>query len=233
MIRYTKQGIIILCVIFLLCSNMNPLSGEERSPVPGKVLEWLDQWDIDYIVYIKKSAFLLSVFNRDFEIIQSFPIAYGSNPDMQAKLYSGDGRTPEGFYYITQISHENLNHDSEEYKKLVRMNTIYYKWQDGYHKYGQPKKDLGSGVFGSGFFRLSYPNQNDIQRHHTACIAGKIPKRPDGSCVGPGSGIAIHGNNDPDSIGHLVSTGCVRMYNNDILVLAKYIDYRTPVIIAY
>lgn len=41
----------------------------------------------------------------------------------------------------------------------------------------------------------------------------------------------IHGTNDPSSIGHEVSKGCVRMYNEDVLALSKLVPIGTKVTI--
>ncbi|BAU26816.1 L,D-transpeptidase-like protein [Aneurinibacillus soli] len=41
----------------------------------------------------------------------------------------------------------------------------------------------------------------------------------------------IHGTNAPWSIGHLVSHGCIRMYNNDVLQLAAIVPIGTQVTI--
>ncbi|MFB9328992.1 L,D-transpeptidase [Paenibacillus aurantiacus] len=41
----------------------------------------------------------------------------------------------------------------------------------------------------------------------------------------------IHGTNDPDSIGHLVSHGCIRMYNDDVLALSALAPVGTRVTI--
>ncbi|HEY3426305.1 MAG TPA: L,D-transpeptidase family protein [Negativicutes bacterium] len=41
----------------------------------------------------------------------------------------------------------------------------------------------------------------------------------------------IHGNNAPWSIGHLVSNGCVRMYNNHVEELFTLVRIGTPVVI--
>ena len=46
-----------------------------------------------------------------------------------------------------------------------------------------------------------------------------------------GGGIAIHGNNDPDSIGHLATSGCIRMLNDDVIELEQFIQIGTPVYI--
>jgi lipoprotein-anchoring transpeptidase ErfK/SrfK len=39
----------------------------------------------------------------------------------------------------------------------------------------------------------------------------------------------IHGTNDPSSIGKMVSHGCIRMYNHDVLELSKLVDIGTHV----
>lgn len=41
--------------------------------------------------------------------------------------------------------------------------------------------------------------------------------------------IAIHGTNDPKSIGKRISRGCIRMYNQDILKLISFIKNRKDV----
>ncbi|GIO66742.1 L,D-transpeptidase [Paenibacillus sp. JTLBN-2024] len=41
----------------------------------------------------------------------------------------------------------------------------------------------------------------------------------------------IHGTNDPASIGHEVSHGCIRMHNEDVLELSSYVPVGTRVTI--
>jgi lipoprotein-anchoring transpeptidase ErfK/SrfK len=41
----------------------------------------------------------------------------------------------------------------------------------------------------------------------------------------------IHGTNNPSSIGHMVSLGCIRMYNDDVLALSKIVPINTRVTI--
>ncbi|UHA75629.1 L,D-transpeptidase [Paenibacillus sp. 481] len=41
----------------------------------------------------------------------------------------------------------------------------------------------------------------------------------------------IHGTNDPSSIGRIVSHGCIRMYNEDVLELSKLVPIGTRVTI--
>ncbi len=42
----------------------------------------------------------------------------------------------------------------------------------------------------------------------------------------------IHGTDNPASIGHMVSKGCVRMHNRDVLELARIVPIGTRVTIA-
>lgn len=39
----------------------------------------------------------------------------------------------------------------------------------------------------------------------------------------------IHGTNNPDSIGKIVSHGCIRMYNSDVLELSRLVSVGTTV----
>ncbi|MCR8630723.1 MULTISPECIES: L,D-transpeptidase [Paenibacillus] len=41
----------------------------------------------------------------------------------------------------------------------------------------------------------------------------------------------IHGTNSPISVGHEVSHGCIRMYNEDVLTLSKLVSIGTQVTI--
>ena len=46
-----------------------------------------------------------------------------------------------------------------------------------------------------------------------------------------GDGYAIHGTDNPASIGHSVSHGCVRLRNEDIDTLYSMVEVGTPVYI--
>jgi hypothetical protein len=43
--------------------------------------------------------------------------------------------------------------------------------------------------------------------------------------------VGFHGTNNPDSIGHAVSHGCVRMFNKDVLALYEKVEVGTQVIV--
>jgi hypothetical protein len=51
--------------------------------------------------------------------------------------------------------------------------------------------------------------------------------------IGFQGGYGIHGNNNPSSIGHLVSLGCVRMYQKDVEWLYDRVAIGTPVTVLY
>lgn len=49
----------------------------------------------------------------------------------------------------------------------------------------------------------------------------------------PGGNYGIHGTNNPASIGHYVSLGCIRMYNRDIEEIFPFTPISTPVKIVF
>ena len=64
-------------------------------------------------------------------------------------------------------------------------------------------------------------------------IPGGSPGNPMGvAAMTLGSGeYAIHGTNRPDSIGHFVSYGCIRMFNEDIRDLYSRVNVGTRVVV--
>lgn len=184
-----------------------------------------------YVIFVSKPRFTLYVFNREGKVVKSYPVAYGLNPDKKAKLYQGDDRTPEGVYHIVEILSMDADPSSEPYGKLKKMNEVWWRARDGHYKFGRRNEDLGDNAYGPRFYLLDYPNADDLARYNDAQAEGAIPLK-NGRLLPPGHGIAIHGNNDPDSIGQLATSGCVRMFNNDIIELERYIVIGTPVIIS-
>lgn len=64
-------------------------------------------------------------------------------------------------------------------------------------------------------------------------IPGGSPSNPMGAAAMTlaGGEYAIHGTNDPRSIGGFVSYGCIRMYNQDILDLFERVHVGTRVVV--
>ena len=68
----------------------------------------------------------------------------------------------------------------------------------------------------------------------TPYFPGGSPQNPMGAAALLISGrgqYAIHGTNNPASIGHFVSYGCIRMHNEDVLDLYSRVRIGTPVVV--
>jgi lipoprotein-anchoring transpeptidase ErfK/SrfK len=65
-------------------------------------------------------------------------------------------------------------------------------------------------------------------------IPGGSPRNPMGvaALTFHNGELAIHGTNNPGSIGGYVSHGCIRMHNRDIQTLYSMVSVGTPVIVA-
>jgi murein L,D-transpeptidase YafK len=183
-----------------------------------------------FAIVITKKDFNLSVYDMNLKRVASYKIGYGSNPDMKAKLHQGDNRTPEGFYRINEILSMDAEKGTLSYKKLKSMNELYFSSKAGYHKFGDTDTDLGDNVYGPRFFSIDYPNMEDKEKYSEELEKGGIPLVK-GAPAGIGYGIGIHGNNDEDSIGNLCSSGCIRMFNRDIVEMDRFIEVGTPVLI--
>lgn len=210
-----------------------------------------------HILIAEKKEKMIYVIDASLNTIAAFKISTGLNAEN--KIYAGDNATPEGSYVITEILEEekpdslsdleseagNCSENCAEterklalYKKeheknrarLALMNSVYFRAKDGHKKWGT-NLDLGKNAYGPVFMRLSYPEKPDIKRHESAKKRGYLPMRNDGSYPGPGSGIAIHGTNDPESLGQDASSGCVRLLNEEVLLLRKYVSKGVKVII--
>jgi lipoprotein-anchoring transpeptidase ErfK/SrfK len=74
--------------------------------------------------------------------------------------------------------------------------------------------------------RHDHPNLPNV-------IAGGSPHNPMGVAAMSlaGSEYAIHGTNQPGSIGHFVSYGCIRMFNEDITDLFSRVSVGTQVVV--
>jgi lipoprotein-anchoring transpeptidase ErfK/SrfK len=65
-------------------------------------------------------------------------------------------------------------------------------------------------------------------------IPSGAPNNPMGARViglGPGGEYAIHGTNNPRSVGTAASYGCFRMYNHDVIDLYARVRMGTPVVV--
>ena len=67
-----------------------------------------------------------------------------------------------------------------------------------------------------------------------AVVPGGSPHNPMGAAamtLSGGGEYAIHGTNNPSSVGGFVSHGCIRMYNRDIMDLYRRVGFGTRVVV--
>jgi lipoprotein-anchoring transpeptidase ErfK/SrfK len=94
----------------------------------------------------------------------------------------------------------------------------------------------GKAVIEGKYIKPSWSPPDDIKRDHPnlpEVIPGGDEENPmgDAALTMRGGEYAIHGTNNPGSIGGFVSYGCIRMYNRDIRILYRLADVGTPVIV--
>ncbi len=92
------------------------------------------------------------------------------------------------------------------------------------------------GAIEGKYVKPAWSPPHEIRREHPSLpevIPGGAPNNPMGAAALTmrGGEYAIHGTNNPHSIGGFVSYGCIRMYNRDIRELYRLVDVGTPVIV--
>jgi lipoprotein-anchoring transpeptidase ErfK/SrfK len=98
------------------------------------------------------------------------------------------------------------------------------------------KSWAGTGAIAGKFIRPAWspPRRLKLEKPWTPdYIPGGSPKNPMGAAAMTLNvdQYAIHGTNDPGSIGGFVSFGCIRMHNHDILDLYKRVKVGTRVVV--
>ena len=84
-----------------------------------------------------------------------------------------------------------------------------------------------SGLAGSASIRKDYSRLPSV-------IPGGSPANPMGAAamtLSGGGEYAIHGTNNPGSVGGFVSHGCIRMHNADIMDLYARVSVGTAVVV--
>ncbi len=87
------------------------------------------------------------------------------------------------------------------------------------------------------YIRPSWSPPDIIKRENPKIpnvILGGSPANPMGEAamtLSGGGQYAIHGTNNPGSIGRFVSHGCFRMYNSDVMDLYNRVSLGTPVVV--
>ena len=95
---------------------------------------------------------------------------------------------------------------------------------------------IGTATIERKYVKPAWSPPDDIKREHPNMpdvIAGGATNNPMGEAALTmrGGEYAIHGTNEPRSIGHFVSHGCIRMFNRDIRTLYGLVEVGTPVIV--
>jgi len=224
-IRIAKNLMFLFLPLFFMILISCKLESDDKLPS-----HMFDKSGARFAIVITKKDFNLSVYDMNQKRVVSYKVGYGSNPDMKPKLHQGDNRTPEGLYRINEILSMDAEKGTLAYKKLKLMNEVYFSSKAGYNKFEKPGTDLGDNVYGPRFFSIDYPNMEDKERYSAGLEKGEIPIVK-GAPAGIGYGIAIHGNNDEKSVGNLCSSGCIRMFNRDIVEMDRFIEIGTPVLI--
>jgi lipoprotein-anchoring transpeptidase ErfK/SrfK len=98
------------------------------------------------------------------------------------------------------------------------------------------KQWTGTTIISGKHLKPAWSPPADVKRdkpHLPNVIAGGAPGNPMGAAALTlmGGEYAIHGTNNPGSIGGFVSYGCIRMYNADILDLFSRVSWGTTVVV--
>ena len=98
------------------------------------------------------------------------------------------------------------------------------------------KQWMGTSYIDSKRVRPDWAPPPDVKRDNPRLpdlIPGGSPRNPMGEAALTlaGGEYAIHGTNQPSSIGGFVSYGCIRMYNADIVDLFARVSIGTPVVV--
>ena len=87
------------------------------------------------------------------------------------------------------------------------------------------------------YIKPAWSAPESIRRDYSrlpAVIPSGSPANPMGAAaltLSGGGQYAIHGTNNPGSIGRFVSHGCFRMYNSDVMDLYNRVSLGTPVVV--
>jgi lipoprotein-anchoring transpeptidase ErfK/SrfK len=98
------------------------------------------------------------------------------------------------------------------------------------------KQWTGTTIILGKYLRPAWSPPAEVKRDHPRMpdvIPGGSPRNPMGAAALTlfGGEYAIHGTNNPGSIGGFVSYGCIRMYNADVLDLYSRVNFGTTVVV--
>jgi lipoprotein-anchoring transpeptidase ErfK/SrfK len=98
------------------------------------------------------------------------------------------------------------------------------------------KQWTGTTMISGRHLRPAWSPPPEVKRDHPRMpnvIPGGSPRNPMGAAALTlfGGEYAIHGTNNPGSVGGFVSYGCIRMYNKDVLDLYQRVGFGTTVVV--
>src|SRR5215468_5035444 len=99
------------------------------------------------------------------------------------------------------------------------------------------KRWSGTATINGKFMRPAWSPPAEVKRDKPSLpnvIPGGSPSNPMGAAaltLSGGGEYAIHGTNNPGSIGGFVSYGCIRMHNADVLDLYNRVGWGTTVVV--
>lgn len=193
-------------------SQILPIKSSNRLKPTGIPLRELARkkkvaWPLTNVrLVVDKSEYKLFLYTGDI-YLKTYPIALGWQP-VGEKRQEGDGRTPEGLYYVVQkAEHPRLKYLGSRWLRL------------SYPNQKDAKRGLRSGL-------INRQEYNQIVR---AIKQKKIPPQD----TSLGGGIGIHGGGYR-KFGQLVrnwTAGCIALFNADIEEFYDFIKIGTPVLI--
>ncbi len=99
------------------------------------------------------------------------------------------------------------------------------------------KQWTGTARISGKYLKPAWSPPDEVKRDKPSLpdvIPGGSPSNPMGAAamtISGGGEYAIHGTNNPASVGGFVSYGCIRMYNADVLDLYNRVSWGAPVVV--
>jgi lipoprotein-anchoring transpeptidase ErfK/SrfK len=125
----------------------------------------------------------------------------------------------------------------------TNQRRLYYVIGDGKaisYPVGVGRKGMawsGTAFIDGKYIKPGWSAPESIRRDYRrlpAVVPGGSPSNPMGVAamtLSGGGEYAIHGTNNPGSVGGFVSHGCIRMYNRDIMDLYNRVSFGTRVVV--
>lgn len=190
-----------------------PEKAEPEKPVPtndeteslGEILrERGISGNTDFSVVVEKRSHILSIYHSN-QKLRSYHVEIGDN-GLGDKEISGDHKTPEGIFYITEKS---LLDPPDRFLGTRWMRLSYPNIEDA-------ERGFHEGII----------NRETYETILWAIHHGEIP--PQDTALG--GGVGIHGGTSPE-LGSNWTWGCIGLSNCDVNDFYDYIQVGTPVII--